>query len=134
VVETQRGHYLGHVFYHGSTSADTGVPGNVGGVDTLRVVRAPCAGTMYGRKAIGDIIQANDIIAQVDNTIIRAPIGGVLRGLLHDGVQVSEGLKIGDIDPRGKVDYCYAVSDKALAVGGGVLEAVFALRERWDER
>ena len=55
----------------------------------------------------------------------------MLRGLLHDGVQVSEGMKVGDIDPRAKVDFCYSISDKALAVAGGVLEAVFTLRERW---
>ena len=35
-------------------------------------------------------------------------------------------MKAGDVDPRGKREYCDTVSDKALAVGGGVLEAVLA--------
>jgi xanthine dehydrogenase accessory factor len=133
VVETQRGHDLGRVLYSGSASADTGVPGQVGGESAQRVVRAPCDGPMYGRRAIGDIVKAGDTIAQVDTTLVKAPIAGVLRGLLHDGVQVKAGLKIGDIDPRAEVRYCYSISDKALAVGGGVLEAVFAFRERWRE-
>jgi xanthine dehydrogenase accessory factor len=97
------------------------------------VVRAPCAGIMYGRKAIGDIVKAGDIIAQVNTTIIKAPLAGVVRGLLHDSVQVTENMKIGDIDPRADVSYCYSISDKSLAVGGGVLEAVFFLRDRWQE-
>ena len=133
VIETQRGHDLGRVLYSGSASADTGVPGSIGGVDAQRVVRAPCAGPMYGRKAIGDVIKTGEIIAQVNNTILYAPIDGVLRGMLHDGVTVHEGMKIADIDPRGVVSYCYSISDKALAIGGGVLEAAFALRERWDQ-
>jgi xanthine dehydrogenase accessory factor len=132
VVETQRGHNLGRVIWNGTAEPNSGVPGKVGGQDALRVVRAPCAGQMYGRKAIGDIVKPGDIIAQVNTTVVQAPIGGVLRGLLHDGVQVEEHMKIADIDPRAEVSYCYTISDKALAVGGGVLEAVFALRDKWQ--
>ena len=132
VVETMRGHNLGRVIWSGGAAANTGVPGNVGGADAQRIVRAPCAGQMYGRKAIGDVVKAGDIIAQVDATVVTAPLGGVLRGLLHDGVAVTENMKIGDIDPRAEVSYCYSISDKSLAVGGGVLEAVFALRDRWQ--
>ncbi len=131
VIETMRGHNLGRVIYSGGAASDTGTPGNIGGADALRIVRAPCAGTMYGRKAIGDIVQAGDIIAQVGATVVTAPLGGVLRGLLHDGVRATENMKIGDIDPRAEVSDCYSISDKSLAIGGGVLEAVFALRERW---
>jgi xanthine dehydrogenase accessory factor len=133
VIETQRGHNLGRVIWDGSAVPDTGTPANVGGADVQRVVRAPCAGIMYGRKAIGDIVKAGDIIAQINTTIIKAPLAGVVRGLLHDGVQVSENMKIGDIDPRADVSYCYSISDKSLAVGGGVLESVFFLRDKWQE-
>ena len=132
VIETQRGHNLGRVIRAGSAVANTGVPGNVGGADVQRVVRAPIAGMMYGRKAIGDVVKAGDIIAQIDTTIVRASLSGVLRGLLHDNVRVTENMKIGDIDPRAEVSYCSSISDKALAIGGGVLEAVFSLRERWQ--
>ena len=30
----------------------------------------------------------------------------------------------GDIDPRLERGYCYEISDKARAIGGGVLEAI----------
>jgi xanthine dehydrogenase accessory factor len=48
----------------------------------------------------------------------------VLRGLIADGVEVVEGMKLGDVDPRGLVEYCFTISDKARAIGGGVLEAI----------
>jgi xanthine dehydrogenase accessory factor len=38
-------------------------------------------------------------------------------------------MKIGDVDPRDDPAACLLVSDKALAIGGGVLEAVLSRRE-----
>ena len=54
-------------------------------------------------------------------------IDGMLRGILPDGTPVTLGMKSGDVDPRGKREYCDLVSDKALAIGGGVLEAILSL-------
>ena len=65
---------------------------------------------------------------------MKCTIGGVLRGVLDDGVRVKKGMKSGDVDPRGKAEYCTTVSDKALAVGGGVVEAVLYLRAKAQER
>ena len=53
-------------------------------------------------------------------------LSGVLRGLIHEGIIVPENTKIGDVDPRNDAAACFLVSDKALAVAGGVLEAVFS--------
>jgi xanthine dehydrogenase accessory factor len=64
----------------------------------------------------------------IDDAEVRAQITGVLRGLIHPSVCVTEGLKIGDIDPRGERDHCFSISDKAMAIAGGVLEAVTAQR------
>lgn len=131
VIETQRGHDLGRVLWVGSAAPNTGVPGKVGGEDERRVVRAPKAGQFYGRKAIGDLVKEGDIIAQVDTEPVRATLAGVLRGMLHD-MPVLANVKVADIDPRGDPRYCASISDKALAVAGGVLEAVFTLREAWQ--
>jgi xanthine dehydrogenase accessory factor len=60
---------------------------------------------------------------------VSAPFRGVLRGLLHQGLYVSAGMKIGDVDPRNDPRLCQQVSDKALAVGGGVLEAILSRPE-----
>jgi xanthine dehydrogenase accessory factor len=126
VVETKRGHYLGRVYWEGSAQANTGIPDPVAGYDVERVIRAPVSGELRDGLPIGSLVKAGDQIAVVGETPVIANFDGALRGLLHDGVPVEQGLKIGDLDPRAEPDYCFIVSDKALAVGGGVLEALFS--------
>lgn len=129
VVETMRGHTLGRAYYAGSALPNTGVPGNIGGFTRERILRAPCGGVFCGAHSIGDLVDAGAICGHVDGVPMRAEISGVLRGLLPDGVSVYEGMKSGDVDPRGDVSHCYTVSDKALAVAGGVLEALLHLTQ-----
>ena len=124
VIETNRGHYLGRALWSGSAQADTGTPGIIAGIEQERVVRAPAQGEFTSCHQIGDQVSAGEKLGWVDKTPVLALLSGVLRGLIHDGVRVDQGLKIGDIDPRGEVNYCYTISEKSLAVGGGVLEAI----------
>ena len=131
VVETQRGHYLGRVIYEGAAAPNTGVPGNIGGYTVERIIRAPKAGTFHPVHEIGDQVTADEIVAYVDKEPVRCLIGGTLRGILPEGIKVHEGMKSGDVDPRCQPDHCRCASDKALSVGGGVLEALlhFGYRE-----
>ena len=124
VVETMRGHTLGRVYYEGSALANTAVPGLIGGFAGERVLRAPCDGVFHGACAIGDHVEQGQAVAFVDGQPVVAMLTGVLRGLVADGVPVSRGLKCGDVDPRDDASYCALVSDKGLAVAGGVLEAI----------
>jgi xanthine dehydrogenase accessory factor len=124
VVETARGHYLGRVIEQGGTLPDSGVPGDIGGFTSERILRAPQSGVFTAALSITGTVAAGDIVGYVDGCPVEAGLAGVLRGLLHDGLRVAAGMKIGDIDPRGKADYCYSISDKARAIGGGVLEAL----------
>ena len=124
VIETNRGHYLGRALWSGSAQPDTGAPGLITGLDRERVVRAPTRGVFHASRKIGDQVSAGDRLGEVDHAPVLAPLSGVLRGLVHTGVLVENNLKIGDIDPRGDSNYCYTISDKALAIGGGVLEAI----------
>lgn len=128
VVETMRGHTLGRVYYSGSALPNTNVPGLIGGFTGERVLRAPCEGIFSPMKEIGNRVQEGDIVAYVEDEPLKATIGGVIRGLLPAGVPVHKNMKSGDIDPRYCVENCYTVSDKSLAIGGGVLEAVFYLQ------
>lgn len=124
VVETQRGHNLGRVYWQGRAEPDTGQPEPVRGLSVDRVLRAPRAGTFVGHKQIGEAVSAGEVLAAVDGAPLVAPFEGMLRGLLHDGLKVTAGLKVGDLDPRSVREHCFTISDKARAVGGGVLEAV----------
>lgn len=129
VIETNRGHYMGRVCWSGSVQADTGVPDQVTGYDVDRVLRAPASGDFKGAQPIGARLNQGDLIARVDGSELRAPFAGVLRGLLHDGIQVRQGIKVGDLDPRGDPAFCRLISDKSLAIGGGVLEALLSRSE-----
>jgi xanthine dehydrogenase accessory factor len=127
VIETNRGHHLGRVITGGEASPNTGVPGAIDGHTDRRILRSPAAGTLLALHAIGDAVREGDVIAQVANQRIVSQLDGVLRGLLHEGLPVAVGNKIGDVDPRAERDHCFTISDKSLAVGGGVLEAVMSL-------
>ena len=87
-------------------------------------MKAPCAGVFRAARSIGDVVGAGEVLAYVDDEPVTGEIDGVLRGLLYEGLQVTAGMKIGDIDPRAQVEHCWSISDKARAIGGGVLEAL----------
>lgn len=124
VVETNRGHDLGRLLHHGAAESNTGIPGPVLGITEDRVLRASADGMWKSGKEIGQRVTRGDIIGEAGGRSVMAKIDGVLRGLIREGVPVREGTKIGDVDPRGREEYCYSISDKALAVGGGVLEGI----------
>jgi xanthine dehydrogenase accessory factor len=130
VIETKRGHNLGRIFTSGTAAPNTGIPGEIGGHAVERVIRAPVSGIFKANKEIGDNVCRGMIMGTVNGNEIRAEVDGVLRGMIRSGSKVSEGLKVGDIDPRGEKDFCYTLSDKARAVGGSVLEAILRVYNR----
>lgn len=134
VVETMRGHTLGRVIYSGSALPNTNIPGLIGGFAGERVLRAPCDGIFTAVHRIGDTVEEGETIGFVEGQPMKCTISGVLRGVLDDGVSVKKGMKSGDVDPRCKPEYCTTISDKALAVGGGVVEAVLYLSAKQQGR
>ena len=136
VVETRRSHTLGRVYWRGTTQADSGQPEG----DPRRVLRASMDGILMAHKLIGEHCETVELIAEIQPQVvehqpleIRSPFAGVLRGLIRDGIRVTKGLKIGDVDPRDDASACFLVSDKALAIGGAVLEALLTKPEIRDQ-
>ena len=127
VVETNRGHDLGRVILRGAAAPNTGVPGAIGGYTQERVLRAPAAGLFRCVRAIGDTVCVGEAVAYAGEEPVCTQIAGVLRGLLHEGLQVDAGMKVADVDPRCRREHCFSISDKARAVGGGVVEALLYL-------
>ena len=124
VIETNRGHDLGRLILKGMAEPDTGIPGNIGGYTVERVLRTMKRGVFHPQKGIGDRVNKGLVVAVVDDFPVMAKISGIVRGLIREGVEVKKGMKVGDIDPRGKRESCFTISDKARAIGGGVLEAI----------
>jgi xanthine dehydrogenase accessory factor len=120
VIETQRGHRLGRVIWQGASQPDSTKPDG----DARRVLRAPVEGVFESSAKIGEHFEPGRRIATIGAEEIIAPFGGVLRGLLRPGLTAVRGMKIGDLDPRDDPSLCTLVSDKALAIGGAVLEAL----------
>ena len=127
VIETNRGHNLGRIISSGTSEPNTGLPSSIGGIAEERVLRAPAGGKFVAFKTIGDTVRKDEVVASVNGMTIRTQTSGVLRGLIRTDTKVVHGLKVGDIDPRGRVDYCYTVSDKARTISGSVLEAVLSV-------
>ena len=136
VIETNRGHTLGRIIWKGSPEADTGIPAPVSEHSSDRVLRAPTDGILTTQLQIGDHLEQGELVSQVSEKPVYAPISGVLRGLINPGIRVLKDQKIADIDPRDDPKYCNLISDKSLAVGGAVLAAILSRRDLrphiWD--
>jgi xanthine dehydrogenase accessory factor len=126
VIETNRGSQLGRVIKHGTAEADTGVPAPVMGFTESRVLRAPVDGIFKTEIEIGRLVQTGEIIGEVNDVPVTTQINGIVRGLLKSGLTVYQGMKLGDIDPRGEMSKINLISDKSRAIAGGVLEAVLS--------
>lgn len=126
VIETNRGHNLGRLIYDGQPAANTGIPGDIGGYTHQRVLRSPADGVFETKYKLGDAVKAGDTVALVAGQPVASQLDGVLRGLIRPGSQVHKGLKVGDVDPRGKIEYLDTISEKARAIGGSVLEGILA--------
>ncbi|MGB6128434.1 MAG: selenium-dependent molybdenum cofactor biosynthesis protein YqeB [Psychrilyobacter sp.] len=131
VIETMRGHDLGRLIFSGEAKKNTGIPGVINGYGIKRVIYSEVGGTIKNIKNIGDLVENGEIIALINNTNIKSPLTGVLRGLIRDGYKVPKGFKIGDVDPRkDQQQNCHTISDKARNIGGSALEAVLYLRRK----
>ncbi|SET46946.1 xanthine dehydrogenase accessory factor [Natronincola peptidivorans] len=130
VIETNRGHHLGKLIFTGFAEADTGVPGEIMGHSSARVIKAPCTGIIKVLCDIGETVKKEQVIAYIEEEPIKATIDGVIRGMIFEKTVVTKSRKIADIDPRGCTEYCYTISDKARAIAGGVLEAIFYLKKK----
>ena len=124
VIETNRGHDLGRIITQGAAAPNTGIPGSIGGYARERVLRAPVAGKLSWDCMLGDLVQAGQILGQVAGKPVVAEIAGLLRGQIRPNGHVPQGLKLGDIDPRGDAAFLHTISDKGRAIGGAVLESI----------
>lgn len=124
VVETNDGQNLGKVILQGEAESDTGIPLDIDGLTFERVLHAPIAGHFSALKMLGDSVSAGEVVAFVAGQPVKAEIGGILRGLLRDGLEVKKGTKLGEVDPGGAKEACYIIRPRMRAIAGGVLEAI----------
>ena len=119
---------LSKVIYQGKASKNTGIPGMVKGYSEERAFYSPVSGVTKVVKDIGEKVVKGDVLLEIGNNKVKAPITGIVRGMIMNGIFIDKNVKIGDIEPRERVDFCYGISDKSRAIGGGVLEAILHLQ------
>ncbi|MDD2371866.1 MAG: selenium-dependent molybdenum cofactor biosynthesis protein YqeB [Firmicutes bacterium] len=130
VIETKRGHYLGRVIEKGAAIENSGIPGIVEGRGLERVLYSPVEGMVKHYKKIGDIVDEGDIILKVEEIPVTSPFKGVIRGMITEGMIVPKAMKIGDVDPRIEPQFCFTISEKAMAIGRASVEGSLLMGRR----
>lgn len=124
VVETQWGDDLGKVLTAGRTEGLAGEPRNYGGYARERFLYAPVAGVFRTELQIADPVQAGDVVGWIGDSLLAAPLDGILRGLVRNGVPVPLGAKVVEVDPRGDPSYALGIGERPGRIARGVLEAI----------
>lgn len=124
VVETQWGADLGKVLTSGRSQELAGEPRSYGGHTRKRFVYAPAAGVFRTACRIADRVEAGQVVADIDGLELKAPLAGILRGLVHDGVTVTEKAKVVEVDPRCDPSKVVGIGERPGRIAEGVLEAI----------
>ena len=123
-IETQWGDELGAVVASGPTRPLGGEPRSFEGHARDRFVYAPIGGVMRTQAQIARRVAADEIVATIGDEPLRAPLDGILRGLVHDGVPVAAGAKVVEVDPRGDLTKVFGIGPRPRRIAEGVLEAM----------
>jgi len=131
VVETNDvGGNLGKLIYQGESEPNTGRPIVVGGLTSERVVWASRSGTFTSSMKIGDPVEAGQVIGTIDGVAVNAPLSGHLRGLIKDGVAVTKGAKLIEVDHVNQPETFAIIREKMRLIGSSVLSAI----EQWQNK
>ena len=96
------------------------------------MIHSPASGVIRNKAKIADLVEKGQDIALIctedgEEIPVLASLDGVLRGLIREGYQVFEGMKIADIDPqKEQKKNCNTISDKARCIAGSVVEILLS--------
>jgi xanthine dehydrogenase accessory factor len=76
------------------------------------------------RAEIGDRVDEGQRVATVADTVLVAPLTGILRGLTHDAVPVTTFTKVIEVDPRGRSAEVAGIAERPRRIAEGVAEAI----------
>ena len=119
---------LGDVIAIGSPLPFAGEPRPIGGHGRERYVYTPVGGVFRTTFRIGDRVNAGEVLARIATPVLAAPLDGAIRGLTRDGVTVSTGAKVIEIDPRAKA-ITSGIGERPARIADGVARAIQA----WED-
>lgn len=122
-IETRPGKE-GQVIQHGPTDAPDHTPRDLGGVTTERFVHSAVPGRWHTAIEIGTRVYKDFHIGFLGCEPIRAPFDGIVRGVARDGTEVPAGVKLLEIDPRGRGADWTGLDARALVIAKAVGRAL----------
>lgn len=122
-IETRPDH-VGEIVESGGTLPDDGLARGLGGVRAERFIYAERAGLWHAPVDIGVRVYQRMTLGLLDGRPVVAPMDGVLRGIARDGLRVPAGVKLLEIDPRGRRAQVTGVDKRGRAIAEAALIAL----------
>ncbi len=116
----------GVIVADGATEAADGQARALGGIGRERFVYTEREGLWHTPVDIGMRVFKGFVLGHLDGLPIHAPIDGVLRGIARDGVRMPAGVKLLEIDPRGRKARWTGMDERGCAIADAVVAAVAA--------
>jgi hypothetical protein len=114
----------GQVVTAGSTDDADGVSNPLGGAGRERFVYADGPGRWHTPIDIGARVFSRFVLGHVAGVPVRAPFDGVVRGIVRDGLDVPAGVKLVEIDPRGRDARWSGIDDRGRGIAEATVRAV----------
>ncbi|HUB63356.1 MAG TPA: xanthine dehydrogenase [Methylocella sp.] len=114
----------GRIIEQGATDEADGVARRLGSAGAERFVYSAMPGRWHTAIEIGTRIFKDFIIGHLGGEAVRAPFDGILRGVVRDGIEVPAGVKLLEVDPRGRAANWTGTDSRARTIATAVSKAV----------
>jgi hypothetical protein len=113
----------GRLIRRGSAAHADHISQRLGGVGEERFVYASREGLWHTAVDIGIRVFKDFVVGRLDGLPVHAPIDGVVRGVVRDGSRIPAGVKVLEIDPRGRNAQWTGIDNRSNVIAKTVLRA-----------
>jgi xanthine dehydrogenase accessory factor len=114
----------GAIVRRGKTDAADGVASRLGNLGSERFVYSSSPGRWHTRVQIGASISKDSVLGFLDAVPVKAPLDGSVRGIVRDGTDVPSGVKLLEVDPRGRDAQWTGIDDRGRTIAKATLNAI----------
>jgi len=132
-IETRPGK-TGRILQQGSTDEPDETPPRLGNSFGDRFVRSETAGRWHTAIEIGTRVFKDFTVGHLGGIPVRAPFDGILRGVVRDGCEVPAGVKLLEIDPRGRRASWTGIDQRGQIIAKAVAKAISLCEASFVER
>jgi hypothetical protein len=114
----------GLVVHEGWTDKADGTAVKLGGIGAERFAYSAFEGRWHTPLDIGTRVYKDFVIGHLTGTPVTAPCDGVLRGVVRDGSDVPGGVKLLEIDPRGRLAQWTGIDERGHVIAKATLATI----------